>query len=206
MGTTGFQMANCANCGASIERRNSATRIASCPHCDTTQMFVDDAWQLAGKQGVMQDVPTLLVLGQSSNVDGRQITPIGHARFSYGRGWWDEFWCETASGMLWISIDEGDVAIEEPVPSELCPRNFVAKLGATVEVDGVRYTVTEAETAECTAVRGEFPEILSIGETHLYFDLSGPAKEIITLEQWDGESAWFYGHWIDPWQVEAAGG
>ena len=197
-------MANCANCGAEIERRNTATRLVSCPHCDTTQMFVDDAFRLAGQQGVMQEVPTLLTLGETALVAGRRVVPLGHARFSYGRGWWDEFWCESEAGMLWISVDEGDVAIESAVPQELWPTGFAPKLDAQVTIDGVRYTVTEAEVAECVAVRGEFPEVLSVGERHLYFDLSGPEKEIVTLEQWDGESAWFYGDWIDPWQVKAA--
>lgn len=167
-------------------------------------MFVDDAFRLAGQQGVMQDVPTLFELGRTSVVDGMRVTPLGLARFSYGRGWWDEFWCDSADGMIWISVDEGDVAIETPIPDDLQPRGFVARLGAEVVIDGVTYTVTEAETAECLAVRGEFPEILSVGEKHLYFDLSGPDKQIVTLEQWEDQSAWFYGEWIDPWQVKAA--
>ena len=66
------------------------------------------------------------------------------------------------------------------------------------------YRVTEAETAECIAVRGEFPELLSIGEKHAYFDLSGPLGEIVTLEQWEGNSDWYYGHWVDPWEVKPA--
>lgn len=168
-------------------------------------MFVDDAFQLAGQQGVMLDVPTLLVLDRPVMVERKRVTPRGHARFSYGRGWWDEFWCEDKDGeMLWISVDEGDVAIEAPVPEHHWPTGFSPRLGAKTEIFGDDYTVTEAETAECVAVRGEFPELLSIGETHLYFDLSGPNKEIVTLEQWEGESAWFSGHWIDPWKVKAA--
>ena len=46
--------------------------------------------------------------------------------------------------------------------------------------------------------------MISIGETHLYYDLSGENKEIVTLEQWEDESAWFRGKWIDPWKVKAA--
>lgn len=179
-----------------------ATRVVACGYCDTTQIFEDDAFRLAGKQGVMLDVPTLFKLGEAVKIDGRQMTPIGHARFSYGRGWWDEFWCETADGTIWVSVDEGDVAIERPVPADKVPKSFEAQLGAEITIAGVRYRVTEAETAECLAVRGEFPELLEIGETHLYFDLSGPSGEIVTLEQWEDQSAWFYGRWVDPWKVK----
>ena len=197
--------ANCANCGAEIERRNSATRLVACPYCDTTQMFVDDAFQLAGQQGVMQDVPTLFHLGQPVVVDGITLTPIGHARFSYGRGWWDEFWCDAGHRTLWVSVDEGDVAIESPVPEDERPSGFVAQRGAEATLGDVRYRVTETETAECIAVRGEFPEMLSVGEKHAYFDLSGPGGEIVTLEQWEGNSDWYRGRWVDPWDVKAAG-
>ena len=199
-----FTMANCANCGAAIERQNTSSRLVACPYCDTTQMFVDDAFQLAGQQGVMLDVPTLLVLGKPAMVERRRVIPRGHARFSYGRGWWDEFWCEADDEMLWISVDEGDVAIEGPLPKSQWPESFSPQLGAKVKIGGTEYTVTEAETAECVAVRGEFPEVISIGETHLYYDLSGENKEIVTLEQWEDESAWFRGKWIDPWKVKAA--
>ena len=62
----------------------------------------------------------------------------------------------------------------------------------------------EAETATCQAVRGEFPEELEIGETHLYFDLSGTDGGIATFETWDGGEAWTIGRWIDPWDVQSA--
>ena len=193
--------ANCANCGAAIERRNTASRLVSCAHCETTQMFVDEAFRNAGEKGVMQDVPTLFQLGQSTRVEGRVVIPIGHARFSYGRGWWDEFWCEADSDMVWISVDEGDVAIERPLPDHHKPRSFHPTLGASVEIAQTRYTVTEAETAECVAVRGEFSEVLHVGERHLYFDLTSERGGIVTLEQWEGHSDWYEGYWIDPWLI-----
>lgn len=193
---------NCANCGAEIERRNSATRLVACPYCDTTQIFKDDAFHLAGQQGVMQDVPTLLKLREKTVIEGIPLTPLGHARFSYGRGWWDEFWCESGDQTIWVSVDEGDVAVERVLENP--PKGFDPKLGATCEINGRRYTVAEAQTGECIAVRGEFPEMIEIGETHLYFDLSGPDGRIVTLEQWEDQEAWFEGRWLDPWTAKAA--
>ena len=168
-------------------------------------MFADKVFRSAGQQGFMQEVPGLFQLGKPARVEDHQIVPLGHARFSYGRGWWDEYWCETENTTVWISVDEGDVAIETPLPADDIPHGFQARLGATVTIASTPYVVTEAENAECIAVRGELPEMLSIGETHLYFDLSGPTGQIVTLEQWEDQSAWFSGHWVDPWQIEAAG-
>lgn len=198
-------MANCANCGAEIERRNTASRLVACPYCDTTQMFVDDAFRNAGVQGVMQDGPSLFRLGETTNVEGRPVTPIGHARFSYGRGWWDEYWCDAPDGGLWISVDEGDIAIERPVPDEHRPGTFNAAASTEVWIGGVQYVVTERETAECVAVRGELPEVLTVGERHDYFDFAGEDGEILTLEQWEGQSDWYFGYWIDPWQMTGTG-
>ncbi|MEM9781238.1 MAG: DUF4178 domain-containing protein [Pseudomonadota bacterium] len=193
----------CENCGAPIDRRIETSRVVACGHCQTTQIFVDEAFKTAGEAGAMHDAPCLLALGRESVIDGHRLTPIGHLRFSYGPGWWDEFWCTGRAGNRWVSADEGDIAIESPLPDQAWPRAFTPKLGASVEVYGERFVVTEAENASCIALRGELPEAITLGETHLYFDLSGEDGGILTFERWDGGEAWFQGRWIDPWRLDS---
>lgn len=196
----------CENCGAEVDRRIRSSKLVACTHCDTTLMLTDEGFRKAGQQGVMRDAPSLLQLGRTVRIDGASVTPVGQARFSYGRGWWDEFWCDAGDEMVWVSVDEGDYAIERPLEEGRRPRRFEGKLGEHVDLFGVDFTVTEAETGECVALRGEFPEALRVGEKHLFFDLSGRNGELITVERWEGEEAWFVGHWIDPWRVSEAGG
>ena len=130
------------------------------------------------------------------------LMPVGHARFSYGRGHWDEFWClDGSTEGLWLSADEGDYALERNLRQSAWPVGFRATISTVTEILGDTFTVTEAETAECLAVRGEFPEELEVGEAHLYFDLTGPDGRMATYERWDGGEAWSIGEWVDPWEV-----
>ena len=195
----------CANCGAALPRRFAQSRMIVCPQCSSTSVLRDEAFKLAGSGGVMQDAPSLVRLDQPLRLGGLRVTPVGHARFSYGRGWWDEYWCLTQSrDGCWLSVDEGDYAIEWPLDPVDWPRARNLVLGQSVTVKETKFVVSEAENATCLAVRGEFPEELSTGETHLYYDLTGPAGEIATFEAWDGGRSWTIGNWFDPWDVSAA--
>ena len=195
----------CENCGAALPRRLETARMATCDHCGTTSVLKDGVFQKAGHGGDLHAGPALVEIGREIRADGLFLLPVGQAQFDYGRGVWDEFWCidDTGEGW-WLSADEGDYALERVLPEADWPRGFTPRLGAEVRVRGWPLTVTEAETATCRAVRGEFPEALALGETHLYFDLSGPANEIATYERWDGGEGWTFGTWIDPWKVSAA--
>lgn len=178
--------------------------MITCTHCGTTSVLKDDVFCLAGEGGVMQETPSLIQLGEHVEVGVETLLPVGHARFSYGRGWWDEFWClDEAGGGCWLSADEGDYAVERLLPATQWPRRFRPALGSVAKLNGIEFRVTEAETASCLAVRGEFPEDIAIGEAHLYFDLSGPDGAIATYEKWDDGEAWTIGTWVDPWDVRA---
>lgn len=200
---TPIQRPNCGNCGAELPGRLAQARMVTCDHCGTTSVLRDQVFELAGEGGEMLDAPSLVQLGQHVSVKGLHLMPVGHARFSYGRGWWDEFWCvDGQDGGMWLSADEGDYALEHDLEKEHWPDLKRLSLGTVVEMLSETFTVTEAESATCLAVRGEFPEELDVGETHLYFDLSASDGSMATYEKWDGGESWSYGKWIDPWEVQ----
>ena len=185
-----------------MPHRFAHARMIVCESCGTTSVLEDEAFRLAGSGGVVQEAPSLLHLGQEVDVAGSHLMPVGQAQFSYGRGWWDEFWCLDDKGKgCWLSVDEGNYALEVPLLTDQAPKGFRPRLGASVEIAGESYIVTEAETATCSAVRGEFPEALEVGESHLYFDLTSRSGGMATFERWDGGEAWTIGRWIDPWDV-----
>lgn len=192
----------CGNCGASLPRKLKHARLIGCTHCGSTSVLKDDVFELAGTGGVVQEMPSLIQLQQEVRAGSKVLLPVGQAQFSYGRGVWDEYWCLDGNGDgWWLSSDEGDYALEQPLLEEYWPRGFRPAMNAPCEIKGVDYRVTEAENATCTSVRGEFPERLDVGETHLYFDLTGRRGELATYEKWDGGEGWSTGRWIDPWDV-----
>lgn len=199
------EQVNCPNCGAALDWRIALSRLRDCDYCDSTILRDGDVLRRLGERGEMLDAPSLFRIGFETRLAGTVWRPIGHLRFSYGPGWWDEFWCVGPDGqMAWISVDEGDIVEEVPIapPASAAMRMAV---GVMVYVDGERFVAVEEEEAVCVAVRGELPEEIQVGETHRYVDFVDQEGGALTWEGWDGQSAWFRGRWRDPWQATLIG-
>jgi len=196
---------NCPKCGYGLGEKRARIKMMTCPSCATT-LFVDsDALRLAGEQGVMHDHPMLLALGRNARIEGQTFRIIGHARYSYGAGTWDEFWALDVDGDgAWISVDEGDVVVQRRLPRNVAqglPR--MPALGETVRLNGVAFTVTEVETATCEALRGAFPEVLMVGEQHQFVNCTANGAQLLSGEFWDDQASWYQGLWVDPFDVIA---
>jgi len=190
---------NCPNCGNKLPEIMQFTKMVDCDACGTTLLLDDDEMRMAGERGVMAEVPSLLALGETVKVGRRIMTPVGHIRFDYGRGWWDEFWCLDEHGIgHWLSVDEGDYAFE----TELSDVPTFAWGG--IEYRESRYTASETDEATCVAFRGQLPEVIAIGETHRYTDYTNADGKLISHEKWNGGEAWFGGEWLDPWSIWSA--
>jgi len=193
---------NCPNCGGELSCKVAQSKMVACPYCESTVLLDDEVVKLAGKGGVMADEPSLFVLGRTVEYDGESYMPIGHARFSYSSGWWDEFWALDGKGDgVWISVDEGDIAIEENYETSEHLDEANLTLGARVEFEGEFFRVTEVDQGKCDALRGEFPEEMVVGDTFKYYHLSGPRGRLVTLEFEEGEMYVTEGQWIDPYDI-----
>ena len=195
--------ARCPRCGDALPPVFAAARIMDCPSCGTTVYLDGPVLRSAGSAGEMHDAPGLVALGRPVLLEGERFEPVGHARFSYGRGWWDEFWALDASGRgAWVSVDEGDVALQWPIAPEEAPAlRRVPERGEAI--DGWR--VAEVETARCLAIRGALPERLLVGETYRYANLEDDEGAILSAEfAPSGEVAFALGRWLDAYAVRPA--
>jgi len=200
----GFDGMNCPNCGADLPRTLTRAKMVACAYCESTVLLEDDALRSAGEKGVMAEEPSLFVLGRPITYRRESFLPVGQARFSYGAGWWDEFWAVNGAGDgVWVSVDEGEIAVERPYEPGVTLSPARLKMGARVSLNGETFTVTEADRATCLALRGEFPEALHVGQTYDYWHLSGPLGRLVTLEYSDGEFAASEGVWVDPYLIRA---
>ncbi|WP_235216127.1 DUF4178 domain-containing protein [Ruegeria halocynthiae] len=167
-------------------------------------MINDAHVTLAGEQGVMHGAPLLFGIGDQVVLGQTSTRILGHARYSYGRGFWDEF-CgiDGAGATCWISVDEGDIVRQVRLTDQNAPRFAPPlKLGETLEFDSARFTVIEVETAECLALRGQFDEMVQVGERHEFVSASARDEYLLSGEFWDGNALWFYGQWYDPFHVK----
>ena len=195
-------MAGCPNCGADVSDLLAFAPVAVCPYCDTTVYHLDDRLVSAGSAGEMHEAPLLVALGDRVRVGNDWFQAVGHARFSYGPGWWDEFWLQGSAGEgAWLSIDEGDVTIQHPT-TEPSDAHAEPRLGDLLEHFGTSYAVTEAGEGTCVAMRGVFPERLAVGDTYEYVNATSYDGGLLSSEGRAGDRAWFQGAWLDPFTLE----
>lgn len=176
-----------------------------CPSCETTLFREADALAPIGNHGVMHETPMLIGIGDTVHPPGRTpYTVLGHVRYDYGRGFWDEMWAENAQGQgAWFSLDEGDVAIQRTLDPAQVRAGLMDKLslGAQVRIEDEVYTITEMDEATAVAFRGELPERVELGERHRFVNGSGDDGTLLSGEVWDGGEAWFTGAWLDPFDL-----
>ena len=194
---------NCPNCGAGLPVALKSIRQMSCSSCGTSVFLSAGQALAAGDSGVMHDAPLLFHLDDQVVVEGVALHILGHARFSYGRGAWDEFWAVAPDeARYWLSVDEGDVILQSRIPGDLAP--VIAgwpRLGAEFAHKGRNYTATETSEAECIAVRGSFDERIAVGDRQRYVNLQGPDGLLLSLEQDEDGETWFQGRWLDPFEI-----
>lgn len=199
-----MRVLNCPNCGSDLESRFAAVKMTTCASCETTLYLESDHFRDAGSSGEMHDVPLLFQVGKTVRTGADTHTIIGHARFSYGTGWWDEFFATTEKGEeVWLSVDEGDVVVQRALSPGAAPDIWEPpELGAFLSIHGAKYRVTERETAICIALRGEFPEVLEIGATYEFVNCQGEDGTLLSGEFSTGAPDWYSGAWLDQYTIE----
>ena len=204
---SGMVLLNCPNCGDGFAPRFAAMKMATCASCATTLYLVGDHLKDAGASGDMHDAPSLFQVGQTVRTKLGTVDVHGHARFDYGRGWWDEFFATTHNGTeVWISVDEGDIILQEAVPpKDAPPGRSRPDIGRVVTAFGEEFRVMERSEAQCIAVRGEFPEVLYVGSEYSYVNCQGDGAQMLSGEFSTGAPDWYIGQWIDPFDITAEG-
>jgi hypothetical protein len=193
----------CPNCGHPIPATARKIVMQTCASCDTTLYRQGDALLNAGSAGEMHETPGLFGLGDIVKLGRKAWEVLGHARFSYGRGWWDEFWCEDPTGLgAWVSVDEGDIVIQFPLGEDQRP-SFTTDVGVGHKFRflGEDFTVIEHGEGSCVALRGLFGERLGIGDSFRYANAQGNDGALLSCERDGSGMSYFIGEWHDPFEI-----
>lgn len=195
---------NCPNCGSRISPAIKSVKMITCESCATTLLLEDAGLRLAGSQGVLHEVPMICQLGDELKIGKGRYQVLGHARFSYGRGTWDEFWAIDGSGNpVWISVDEGDLILQRELPEKDWPKyRGTLRLGRTLRYKTEGFRVDEEGTGTCVGLKGSFGHPLTVGESYRFLNLQGENGTVLSAESVGKDYEWFIGSWIDPFEVE----
>jgi hypothetical protein len=182
------------------------SKMAACDYCDNVVYLRGAEATILGRQSALADYPSLLRLGGRYRHRDLEFEPLGLLRYDYGAGFWDEWWVLTDAGEgRWVSVDEGDFAIEERVtPDRALPPPAELAVGQRLELFHQQWTVTETGRARLLGIRGELPEQVSLQRRFGYVHLSAPGPWLVTLEFGPPgtEVEVYRGQWVDAFEIE----
>lgn len=200
---TPYKTINCPQCGASLPLYFAHAKLAQCEFCHST-LFLDDASaRVAGESSVLAPEPSLIKLNQAFSYNKKHYLPIGMIRYSYGRGFWEEWWIKDSSGEeYWLSVDEGDVVLERLIANEEDVSIFKdAIIGQKI---GSKWIISEIGIGVCEGFIGLLPKTITIGQEHTYLHLSGYHAQLKTLELHTSRMQSYIGKWLNTFDIREA--
>jgi DNA-directed RNA polymerase subunit RPC12/RpoP len=191
---------NCPQCGYALALYVKHTKLIQCESCKSNIFLEDDATRLSGDSSVLAPEISILELNAPFFFEQKSYLPLGKIRYSYGRGFWEEWWVkDTQNNEYWLSVDEGDLVFQQKVevtyPDDLFAR---LRIGLVTSDDWV---VTELGEAKCEGFAGSLPKNIVVGSTYAYAHLSGKDAKLRTLELVEDKLEAYEGKWISPFDI-----
>ena len=191
---------NCPQCGYALPLYMKHTKLVQCASCKSSIFLENDATRLAGDSPVLAPEISIIELNKPFFYDHKSYLPLGKIRYTYGRGFWEEWWVkDTQNNDYWLSVDEGDLVLQKKVEANY-PADFFESLRIGQSSSG-NWIVTELGTAVCEGFEGSLPKKVVKGSTYKYAHLSGKNAELKTLELSDNGLEAYRGKWISPFDI-----
>jgi hypothetical protein len=163
----------CPKCGAGHQIANPGITMIVCGSCHAVMYWQGDGQLQLGTESILPANQSRLFLFASGTLDGVGYQVVGHLRYDYGRGNWDEWYLQTTDGrVLWVSEDERVITEEVPIAADGAPPYQSLAVGTPVTLGGVTYTVRELATATCLGGEGQLPFSVFAGDSYAYADLA----------------------------------
>lgn len=191
---------NCPQCGYRLSLYFKHTKLIQCESCKSTIFLEDDAVHLSGDSSVLAPEISILELSKPFFLKQKSYLPLGKIRYSYGRGFWEEWWVkDTQNNEYWLSVDEGDLVFQQKI-TVTYPDDLISSLRVGL-VTSDDWVVTELGTATCEGFEGSLPKKVVIGSSYSYAHLSGKDAKLRTLEMLEGTLEAYEGKWISPFDI-----
>ncbi len=197
----------CPNCGGDHTLVNPGITMLICEYCKTVVYWDDETVLKQGAQSILPEADTRLFMHATGTLSGRGFEVVGHLRYDFGRGTWDEWYLQMDDGgVAWVSEDGRELRLEEAIqPDGPLPQAQGAQIGQSVSLGGVVYTIREVGNATCVGGEGQLPFTLLPGEQYPYADVASlDGTRFATLEYDEGAAApptCFAGHVLDHEQL-----
>jgi len=189
---------NCPSCGATHELSNPGVMMFLCEYCNTPVYWDENRLAVAGTQAVIPEGFSRLFTGATGSVRQKRFTVLGRARYSFGRGFWDEWYLLMRTGeMMWLSEDNHQFSLQKRHSLNVGPIEKYPP-GSSLRSGKTTFMVQETGEAECIGIEGEVPKLVEIGETYSYVDASSlDGRFSLSIEYDDDPPTVFIGRWLN---------
>ena len=189
---------SCPSCGASHDIRNPGVIMYVCEYCGNAVYWDEEKVQSAGKQSVLPEGFSRLYRGATGSLHQKRFSVLGRVRYSFGRGFWDEWYLEFADGVnRWLTEDNHELAVQAQVSAEGITAFDSYKTGSLVHHGDKSFLVQEVGHAECIGLEGDLPKMIASGEKYPYVDASSPDGDYTLGIEFDDEMpTLFVGRWL----------
>lgn len=196
----------CPSCGNVINQITRSPQMVVCSACNSTHLLSNGRLEDVGKSAILTEYPEIFEIHKSYRHRDWKFTPVGRVRYDYGDGYWDEWYVRSDGGKeSWVSVDEGEIAIESPVQKDInVPPFEELKVGGTLLINRVKMTVIEKNSCVMIGAQGELPFKIVPNEAYNYIDLLGPRRQAFTIEYQGAAINCYKGVWIDPFEIAEA--
>ncbi|MBM73754.1 MAG: hypothetical protein CMK59_00020 [Proteobacteria bacterium] len=198
----------CPSCGAEQKIQNPATVSLVCEYCSNIVVWDEAGLKLAGKESRLTEGFSRLFRGATGSVKGQRFAVVGRVRYSFGRGFWDEWYLALETGeYVWLTEDNHELALQKEIDARQEFKDFHGySLGDELEIDGETFRVQELGMAKCLGLEGELPSGYLPDETYPYVDgssLNGAKTFGLEFDEPDsGAAKAFVGTWVKPSELE----
>jgi hypothetical protein len=189
---------SCPSCGAAHDVYNPGVIMYVCEYCSNAVYWDEEKIKVAGKQSVLPEGFTRLYRGAAGSFADKRFVVLGRARYSFGRGFWDEWFIEMFNGQTqWLTEDNHELAVQAEIKGVSVAPFESYPPGATLTVRKRTFMVQEAGTAECVGLEGDLPKSIETGETYRYVDASSlDGRYTIGIEYDEEVATVFAGRWL----------
>ena len=162
---------SCPSCGAEGRVDNPASVSYTCPYCENIVLFDKEGLKLSGKSSRLSEGFSRLYRGATGSIDGKRFYVLGRVRYSFGRGFWDEWLLDVGEETpVWLTEDNYELSLQAPhSPSEL-PDMSTLKVGKDITLGGHTFRIQESGKAKCLGIEGELPKSILPDEEYMYID------------------------------------
>ena len=190
---------HCPSCGAGHEITNPGVVTIVCQYCGNAVYWDGGKIKDAGKQSILAEGFTRLYRGATGRLEGKRFTVMGRVRYSFGKGFWDEWFLEFDDGAIgWLTEDNHELAIQtrSSAAKKIPPMETIVP-GKAVTFMKKKFIFQEKGQAECIGVEGDLPIEVKTGERYAFADASSPdGRYIFGIEFDDDPPALFIGRWL----------